>query len=396
MQLSAKTLACLLPLALSLPAWGGIDLVAATNSYLVAKGETVTNEQWVYTMDAAVGGTLLDDLFLMAGNHAELDGAFKRDVWVLAGTVSLTGSADQNVRLSGRTIQINGPVGGNLVALGDTLHTSTNAAIQGDLKLYGNSVIVEGTTRGNVSVTASRLATISGKINGNLVVTAPEIILQPDARIGGDISYTSGKELVPADGVVGGELHRTAPPKAPVLTKERAVSHFMWFLAALLVGIPFIALFPMTTAMASQLLQASPWRCLWVGALCALALPVLGTMSLFSFLGIPLGLLVLGAWGFMAYTSRVIVALVLGTLLLRGQKAASFGGVLLAMTAGLALIYLGTLLPAIAWSVQTVVVSMGMGALLLSLFQKRQLMIQVPEELRKIKEMKNNQTEEKP
>jgi len=369
----------------------------ATNTYTVAKGETVADEQWVYAIDTTVDGTAKSDLFLMAGNRLALGGEFEQSVWGLGGGVTLTGIARQSVRLSGKTIQADGQIDGNLMALGDTIHVATNSIVKGDIKLLGNSIVLEGTTKGNVSITASRIATISGTINGNLTVVAPEIILQNDTRIGGDLTYTSSKELVPAAEIVAGNLHRTAPPAPPSFSGKHLLSRLMWFLAALMVGIPFITLFPMTTAMASQLVHASPWRCLWVGALCAMLLPILGTMSIFSFLGIPLGLLILGTWGFLVYTSRIVMGLVIGTLILR-RKNTTPGGVLLSMAIGLAIIYLATAIPSIAWSVQTVVVSMGMGALLLGLFQKRRLIIQVPEELKKLEELKEkqNQTEEKP
>ena len=381
----SKNLFLLIPLALAVQAQA-MDFFA-TNTYTVAKGETVANEQWIYAVDVTVDGTAKSDLFLLAGNRLELGGEFEQSIWGLGGGVTLTGTARQSVRLSGKTIQANGQVDGNFMALGDTIHITTNSIVKGDIKLLGNNIVLDGTTKGNVSITASRIATISGTIDGNLTIIAPEIILQNDTQIGGNLTYTSGKELVPAKGIVTGKLHRTTPPATPAFSIKHLVSRLMWFLAALMVGIPFITLFPMTTAMASQLVSASPWRCLWVGALCAMLLPILGTMSIFSFLGIPLGLLILGIWGFLVYTSRIIMGLVIGTLILR-RKNISAGRILLSMTLGLAIIYLATAFPAIAWSVQTVVVSMGTGALLLGLFQKRRLIIQVPEKLKKIEELK--------
>ena len=59
------------------------------------------------------------------------------------------------------------------------------------------------------------------------------------------------------------------------------------------------------------------------------------------------------------------------------------------MVLGLAVIYIATAIPAISWPVQLVVVCMGMGALLLSLIQKRRLLIQVPSELKQLKEMRD-------
>lgn len=366
----------------------------ATNSYAVAKGETVADEQWVYAVDAEVDGLVKDDLFVLSGNRMELGGEFERNVWGMGGSVMLAGDAKRNVRLIGKTVQIGGTVGGNAMALGDTVKIAPDAAIAGGMKLLGNSVILEGATQGDVSITASRVATISGTVEGNLDVVAPEIILQRNARIGGNLTYTANKELVPAEGIVAGRLNRAIPQASPAFSKARIYSHAMLFFAALLVGVPFIALFPMTTAMAAQLVHTAPWKCLWVGALCAMALPIFGIMAVSSLVGVPLGALILGGWGIMAYTSRIIVGLVVGTLVLR-KNSTSIGGVMLAMATGLAIIHAATAIPAISWSVQIVVVSMGMGALLISLFQKRRLMIQIPDELKHLEELKNQQNNPK-
>ncbi len=390
MRLALPTLGLFAALALQTQA----IQFSATNTYDVAKGETVADEQWVYAVDAEVNGLVKDDLFLLSGNRMNLGGEFERNVWGMGNNVMLAGDAKRNVRLMGKTVQIGGSVGGNAMALGDTVKITPDAAIGGGMKLIGNSVILEGATQGDVSITASRVATISGTVEGNLDIVAPEIILQRDARIGGNLTYTANKELVPAEGIVAGQLNRAIPQSSPAFSKARIYAHAMWFFAALLVGVPFITLFPMTTAMAAQLVHTAPWKCLWVGALCAMALPIFGIMAISSLVGVPLGALILGGWGILAYTSRIVVGLVVGTLVLR-KNSTSIGGVLLAMATGLAIIYIATAIPAISWSVQIVVVSMGMGALLIGLFQKRRLMIQIPDELKHLEELKNQQNNPK-
>ena len=68
------------------------------------------------------------------------------------------------------------------------------------------------------------------------------------------------------------------------------------------------------------------------------------------------------------------------------------------MALGLAIIYLATMVPSIGLPVQIAVVWMGMGALILSLIQKRRLVIQIPDELKQLEELKqqNNHKEETP
>lgn len=360
----------------------------STNTYARAKGETMADEQWVYATDAVVDGVAKDDLFLLVGNHAALGGEFGHNVWSMGNSIDLTGQAKHNVRLMGRIVQIKGCIGGNLLALGDTLKISPDSTIDGSMKLMGNNVILEGTTHGDVSITAARSVTISGTIGGNLDIVAPEIILQRDTRIGGNLTYTAPKELVPAKGVVVGTLTRALPRPAPVFSKAQLLSRAMWFLAALLVGIPFISLFPMATAMATQVVRTSPWKCLWVGALCTLLLPVLGIVCISSGTGLPLGMLLLGGWAAMAYISRIVVALVVGMLVLRNHNP-SMGRILLSMATGLVIIYVASAIPAISSSVWIAVISIGTGALLLGQIQMRRMLIPTPGNTQPLEETEN-------
>ena len=365
----------------------------STNSYLVAENESIAQEQWVSALLAETEGTFRKDLFIVAGGQLLLNGIYEGNVWgANSAEIMMGGDCRRNLRLMGKTVRIAGSVDGNLMAAGDTVSIATNSVIQGSMKLLGNNVILEGSALGDVSITASRMVTLGGKIEGNVRIIAPDIVFARNAHISGDLIYTASKELVPADGIVEGTLKRSITQPKPAFSTAQIASRFMWFIAALIAGIPFISLFPMTTAISSQLIRTAPWKCLWIGALFTLALPIFGIMSISSVIGVPLGALILGAWAFMVYTSRIIMGLVIGTLILRSANT-SIGHVLLAMVTGLAIIYTAASIPAISSAVQITVISMGSGALLLGLIQKRRLIIQMPEELKRIEELKQQQNQ---
>lgn len=366
----------------------------ATNAYQTTATQTFSDEQWVLAGIAETEGLFKNDLFISSGGQLALNGTYEGNVWGLAGGgTTLGGRCDRNVRLAGKSVRIDGPVGGNVMAMAETIIMTTNAAIGGNADLVGNSIILEGHIKGNASISSARVVTMGGAIGGHVKVAAPDILFSRDLHIGGDLSYTADKELLPDEGVVGGTLERVFPQSPPLFTTERLASRAMWFLAAFLVGLPFIALFPMTTAMASQLVKKAPLKCLLAGLLASGALPILGIMCASSIIGIPLGVLVLASWGAMLYLSRIIMGLVLGTLILR-TTGTSIGRILLAMALGLGLIYLATIVPSVGVPVQMAVAWMGMGALILAMLQKRRLIIQVPQELHQLEELKK-QTETK-
>ena len=369
---------------------------SSTNAYLVTEDQTVNEETWIATGTAQTEGTFKNDLFILAANNLLLNGTYEGNVWGIgSNNAEMGGACERNLRLLGKTIVIQGAVGRNVMTLADTIVIATNAVVEGDLKLLGNSIVIEGHTAGNVSITATRLVTVGGTIAGDAEIVAPAILFSREAHIGGNLTYTASKEIVPGEGVVAGTIERIVPQAPPIFSMTRLLSRSLWFIAALMAGIPFITLFPMTTAMASQLARTAPWKCLLVGFLASGALPLFGIACVSSVIGVPLGALILASWGILLYLSRIIMALMIGTLLLRPGAGASAGRILLAMALGLAIIYLATFFPAIGFPVQLAVIWIGSGALLLALLQKRRLIIQVPQELKQIEELKNKNKNKK-
>jgi cytoskeletal protein CcmA (bactofilin family) len=373
-------------LALTLQAQAATFL--STNAYRLAADQTVTDEQWIATGTAETEGVFKNDLFISCGGQLTLSGTHEGNVWgVAGGDVLLGGHSGRNVRLAGKSVRIDGIIDGNAMIVAETIFTTTNAVIRGNARLIGTSIVLEGKIGGRTSIIAGRVVTLGGTIEDNTRINARDILFSRGTRISGDLHYSANKEIIPAEGMVEGKLERIVPQRTPLFSAERLTSRALWFMAAFLAGIPFIALFPMTTAMASQLVRKEPWRCLLVGFLASGALPIFGLICLSSIIGIPLGALALASWGIMLYLSRIIVGLVLGTAILRSPRT-SITRVLLAMLLGLGLIYFTTMIPSIGISIQIAVVWLGMGSLILAMLRKRRLIIQVPEELKQSEELK--------
>ncbi|HEY5621684.1 MAG TPA: hypothetical protein VIR77_03700 [Pontiella sp.] len=363
-----------------------IDFIA-TNIYTVAKETVVENEQWVLTDLAEIEGRFKNDLFIAAGSMLQLNGAFEGNLWSVGSMeTTFTGTCLRNVRLTGKTVRVSGTINGNLIVLADTILISTNAVVGGSAHLLGSSIIQEGLIEGDVRLSAARIVSMDGTIEGNARITSPDILLGRNTRIGGDLIYTANKELFPSGNIISGTLKRTEPETR--ITSARITSRAFWLFAAFLAGIPFMALFPMTTAMAAQLVRTSPWKCLLAGFLASGALPVLGIMSVSSLIGVPLGTLILAAWGALFYLSRIIMGLVLGSLILRSAGTSLFR-ILMSMALGLAIIYSATIIPSIGIPVQVSVLWMGMGSLILALLEKRRMIIQLPKNLKQFEALKN-------
>jgi len=364
---------------------------STTNTFAVSKDTVLESEQWVQCQNATIAGHLKNDLFIFANQKLVLSGSVDGAIWGIGTQVQFSGIAGQNTRLGGETVRVSGILNGSLFTVADTVQISTNAQVHGELNIFGKKVFVEGIIDGPASIQAGELVTLTGTIKGDVYITAPKIIIQKQTRIEGNLTYISGNELILDQEVVQGKLTREF---APTLSSRYLFTLLsIGFLSALITGIFLISIFPVTFALSTQIVRAAPWRCLWIGALVILLLFMLASMTINSFIGLPLGLFLFAGWGFFVYTSQIVVALVLGTLLFRRQNH-SLKHVFISLVTGLFLLYLLPYIPGLAPLVFIATTSIGTGALFLTILQQRRLVVQLSDELQsRIPEMDSNKKE---
>ena len=154
--------------------------------------------------------------------------------------------------------------------------------------------------------------------------------------------------------------------------------HGYLFLAALLVGMPFVGLFPLLAGGAVRRLRATPWRALGAGLVALLAGPFLAMFAFATIVGIPLALMLGALYLALIYLAHVVVALWIGHALLRAQGPQTFARVLSALAVGLFVLYAGAAIPGFAGFVAFPVVAFGLGALVLAILQRPFLPVGLP------------------
>lgn len=352
----------------------------STNDFVVGSDTVLEGENWIYTQTGRVDGAVADELFIL-GEQVQLNGSFGNDVWALATSADFGGNVRDHLRLAGQKILVAGSAGGGLTAIGETVKCDANCIVAGDMLLLGSDVIFEGGCDGSARIIAKR-ATLKGDFAGDVELAAQDIVVASDCRIEGDLIYTAPKELfLPKPEIVAGELVRKEPAPKQIDLKQaalgRLVSQTLWFLGALVVGIPLVSVFSVFTIMSVDTLKRRTWRCLFVGFATLFLLPLFAFMIIGSVVGIPLALILGAMYGILIYLSKYPVAMLLGILVLRGRRPASFKGVLLLLVIGLAAIYLLTALPYIGGTIRFVITVYGLGALVSTLISKRRRVIKV-------------------
>ncbi len=344
------------------------------DTFRLEPGNTQTEELWLAAQSASVHGTVKDDLMVFADTIV-VSGAMQSDVWALGGqslTLLKEASVAQHARLLSQRIEVEGRIGRSLCAAGNSIQIGTNAVIKGDAALAGENVIVSGQIGGGLKAVGVNV-TLGGRIGGNVRVIADDIVVMPGAVIDGDLTYTSSKDLfLDRKVVLGGQLIRkeiapeAAAPETPV--QDVILVRAFLYLCALAVALPFVGIFPHYTGRAVRLARQAGWRCLFAGFAAFCLMPMVSVFAFFTFIGIPLSILLLLNYVTMVYLSKIVVALVIGGMLLRRGGPQPFSRVFTALSLGLILYYALTAIPGAGAVVWLLTVFLGLGALVLAIF----------------------------
>ena len=374
-----KTLSILALLTVLTTGAGAVEFIQR-DQFVSSDAEILRDEMWISAPNITISGEALDDLFA-AGGVLDLRGNFKSDVWVCGDQVTATGRFGDHVRLISRMAQISGTFGNSLTAMGTTVKIDPSATVARNMLCLGENIITEGTVAGNVRIVAQK-ATLGGKIAGDVSVAAQEIVVLPGTMIGGNLSYTAPKELVLSPSVtLGGKLTRAfeAPPPKQFL-KPSLLGHFTFAIAALLTGMAFGSVFPRYTAHTVNLLRTARGACLLTGLAALFLIPISAFLLIFTFVGLPLSILLFLFYLILLYLSKVAVGLWLGGLILR-RKEISKRNLAATLAVGLFILYILTAFVAVSAVVSILIAIYGLGALLLALFKKPVLIFQAPNDI---------------
>jgi len=353
-------------------------LPAAAQAYLWQVGES-TN-----TVELPADGVFAEEA-LCIGYRVDIQGQADRDLWLGGSTsVDFGGTVDGDLRILASSAILAGQAKGNLMVYARGLQLTSNATVQGEAALFGDTVICEGTVDGHALIFAQSL-TLGGRWNGDVRIHAKEIRVIPGTVIAGDLIYTSPKPLTVDSSVeIGGELipRQNLMPKADIfsLAALRARTPILGylFMAALLAGMPFVGFFPAVAGRAARQLSTSPWRVLLAGVVTVVFVPFVIGFVFLTVVGIPLALLLGMLYLSLTYLSHIIIALWLGHKLLRTPGPQSFSRVLAALATGLFILYALSVLPGVAGFIIMPLVLLGTGSLVVALLQRPKLTIQLP------------------
>ncbi len=217
-------------------------------------------------------------------------------------------------------------------------------------------------------------AVIDGDVDG------PVVALNGDIRVSGgveeDVVALNGRATILSGARVGGDVVSSRAPQIdPGATVEgetrtvrfslRALGVLFWVawwvavtVSLLLLGIVLLALAPAAMAASYTVARGEPGRAIGWGLLVAVGLPVVSILVMLTIVGIPLGLVALLSLALLYAMGYVVAALALGRTMVKEPRSRY-----LAFLAGLVILRVVGLIPAVGGLVTFVASAFGLGAL---------------------------------
>ena len=270
--------------------------------------------------DVRTGGPIRGD-FGAAGGKVALDEPVAGKAWLVGGAVEARAPVRDSLHVAAGDVIVDDVVGGKLLVAGGQVLVGPDAVIGGSARLFGGRVTVGGRIGGDLHVSGRRVI-INGDVRGDVSVRADTVELGPDARIGGMLRYSARDELRKDEGAVVGSIvrqrGRSAREDDVVISRTFDmpgpwhIGGLVSVLSLLACGAAFLFLVPRYGAQAADRLAGGPLGALTLGVVVALAIPIVAVLLCITVLGIPLGVLLLLAYPVLLLAGFLVAVLAVG------------------------------------------------------------------------------------
>jgi cytoskeletal protein CcmA (bactofilin family) len=351
--------------SISLPYLAGASDFRGGFSVNTSSSTIVDGNMYVASFRSRIDSTVQGDLAL-ASFSSSVYGQVGGSVHVLGGRTTIHGDVSGSVYIAGGYVEVHGRVDGDLVVAAGRVRLASGSQVGGDVVLAAGQAQSDGQIRGTV-YGSTLVFGQEGRIAGSLEIQSNRLSVERDATISGDLRYQSptGADIATGATIVGETVRTNSTPWAGIgdgaLAPFGLLLKLVWslVLAAALIAVAPRAMYRLAE-MAAPVVQPGI-----AGLIGLVSIPVFAVLAMVTILGIPVGVMMLLAYGAGLYLSQIIVGLAIGRAILpRRWRDGSRGYMLLASTIGIILI--GALrlapVPYLNMGVVLVVTLLGFGA----------------------------------
>lgn len=322
----------------------------------------------------------------MAGRSVKLHGATQGDLHVSGLDVSISANVVEDLYALGGTVIIRGAIAEDLSAAAFSLRTESSSVTQGNARLMGNSVTIEGPVAGALSV-MGRDVILNAPIAGDVRILAQTLSFGPDAVVSGSLTYSLEEKMVvpgrvaAADRVVfekvsGGrvwaewqEVGKDMPALPTFMSMMFGFSISLLFFLAL--GALMLGFMPKRLSKMRRSIAEAPGQTLILGVIGLSILFGMIPIVALTLIGLPfvpivlLAIVVVWTLGYALGAYSVAMRLWSG---LGGAAEPSNIARLLVLAAAIILVALLNFIPFVGWVANYTLVLLGIGAMTRAVF----------------------------
>lgn len=379
---------------------------------VIGANETITDDLLVTATTVIIDGRVVGDVVAMA-QTIEINGVIEGDLLAVGGGVIVNGTVSDDVRVAAAIVRLDpqarvsdtllgtgasiemlpgSVMGGSLIFGGGQALLSGN--IDGDVLFGGNSLLLRGVVGGDVeaAVDPTTAPTWISQMRVEGIASPPSapagLTVDREARIGGDLAYTSSAPAEIPSGVVAGQMRFTEEPRAT--PSQPTITDWLFdvarrFAGLFLLGLILVWLAPRIVRETVGELESRPVSSLGWGVVSILAIGLaflvvtlatvviaimLGVVKLSGLMGIiiaagvivGLALVVLTIL-IVAYVAQIVVGFEAGRQILLRVQPSWIERPFAPLAVGLILLVVLTALPAVGWIIGLATVLLGLGAL---------------------------------
>jgi len=325
---------------------------------VIGEDEVVEDDLYVGAEVFVLDGVVKGDV-IVGGSQITINGTVEGDLWAAGQVVIVNGVVMDDARIAGAGLQLgkSAQVGGDLLAAGASLETKAGSTVGNDLLVGAGQALLAGDVGHDVRAGAGALE-LDGNVGGDvkayvdqtkettgspspnvymqqniplaLPSVAPGLTITENAKISGNLEYSSTLDLTFPGGTVEGNITRVepevdeytyVPPTPAEKTVKWALNLLRSMVTLVLIGLLLGWLAPAFLTVASDNIKTQPWPSLGWGAVgwAAFFFALLLIIVVMITGGIIFGVLTLGAlsgviiWVGILTMFALIVAFVLVT-----------------------------------------------------------------------------------
>lgn len=287
----------------------------------VSDDETVNSSVYSAGKTIDINGTINGDVFC-AGQTVTIDATVHGDVICAGQDVTIKGSVHGDVRVAGQFVSVDADIERSLTVAAQTFSLDASAGVGRDLTTTGDSSNIKGSV-GRDALLNGNTITMNGPIGRDARATGANIELKASAQVGGNFTYTSERAAnIAVSAQVAGETRRQeVKDNGGASFAGVSALVYLYFLAAfLLIALLLVLFVPQGVHRTYEIARRSLGKTILVGFLVGLAAPFVIVLIAMTFVGLPVAILALLAWIFLAVLSGPVAGYYLGKLLLKKTK----------------------------------------------------------------------------